>query len=82
MPNWYEIVVIYFAAAKIGATLVPFNPKYKAHEVNHILRNSEPRAAIVSEEFERNIGIKEALFLVPEIFTVRFHWGELPPIRT
>ncbi|MDR4946788.1 class I adenylate-forming enzyme family protein [Neobacillus cucumis] len=78
MPNWYEIVVIYFAAAKIGATLVPFNPKYKAHEVNHILRNSEPRAAIVSEEFERNIGIKEALFLVPEIFTVRFHWGELP----
>ena len=77
LPNWYETVVIFFAAAKIGATLVPFNPKYKSHEVNHILRNSEPRAAIVSEEFERNIGIKEALFTVPEIITVRFNWGGL-----
>jgi fatty-acyl-CoA synthase len=78
LPNWYETVVIFFAAAKIGATLVPFNPNYKAHEVNHILRNSEPKAAIVSEEFERNTGIKEALFMVPEIFTVRFNWGDLP----
>jgi fatty-acyl-CoA synthase len=78
VPNWYETVVIFFAAAKIGVTLVPFNPKYKAHEVNHILRNSEPRAAIVSEEFERNIGIKEVLLMVPDIITVRFNWGDLP----
>lgn len=78
LPNWYETVVIFFAIAKIGAILVPFNPKYKAHEVYHILRNSDPKVAIVSEEFDQNIGIKEALFYVPEIYTVRFHWGALP----
>ena len=71
VPNWYETIVIFFAAAKIGAVLVPFNPKYKAHEVSHILRNSEPKALIATEEFERNFGFKDALYFVPEIITVR-----------
>ncbi len=81
LPNWYETVVIFFAAAKIGAVLVPINPKYKAHEVNHILRNSEPKLIIVSEEFEKNIGLNEALFFVPEVITVRFNWQGLLSYR-
>ncbi len=77
LPNWYETVVIFFAVAKIGAILVPFNPKYKAHEVNHILKNSEPKVIIVSEEFNHNFGLKEVLFLVEEVITVRFCWEGL-----
>ncbi|MEH7120849.1 class I adenylate-forming enzyme family protein [Neobacillus vireti] len=80
VPNWYETIVIFFAAAKIGAVLVPFNPKYKAHEVSHILRNSEPKALITTEEFENNFGFNEALYFVPKIITVRSIWNNSPSI--
>ena len=71
LPNWYETAVIFFAVAKIGAILVPFNPKYKKLEVEFILKNSEPRILFASEEFEESIGFKEATILVPEIITVK-----------
>ncbi|MED1420350.1 class I adenylate-forming enzyme family protein [Bacillus smithii] len=78
LPNWYETVVIYFAIAKIGAVLVPFNPKYKSYEVEHILKNSEPKIVIASDEFERNFGFEKALIIVSEAITVRFHLGGFP----
>jgi acyl-CoA synthetase (AMP-forming)/AMP-acid ligase II len=72
LPNWYETAVLFFAIAKVGAVLVPFNPKYKSHEVEYILGNSKPKAVFVSEEFTRNIEIREALSLVPLIISVKF----------
>ncbi|PLS18623.1 long-chain acyl-CoA synthetase [Bacillus sp. M6-12] len=72
LPNWYETAVIFFAAAKIGAILVPFNPKYRSHEVEYILKNSEPKILIVSEEFDRNFGLNEAKKIVPSLISVRF----------
>ena len=71
LPNWYETAVIFFAVAKLGAILVPFNPKYKKFEVEFILKNSEPKILFASEEFEKSIGFKEAHILVPEIITVK-----------
>ena len=41
MPNIPEWVVAYFAIARIGAVLVPMNTRYKKHEVEYILNNSE-----------------------------------------
>ena len=41
MPNIPEWVVVYFAIARIGAVLVPMNTRYKKHEVEYILNNSE-----------------------------------------
>ncbi|CAH0212887.1 Long-chain-fatty-acid--CoA ligase [Peribacillus simplex] len=72
LPNWYETAVIFFAVAKIGAVLVPFNHKYRTHEVEYILKNSEPKALIVTEEFDQNFGIKEAQSIVPLLISVRF----------
>ena len=72
LPNWYETVVIFFAIGKIGAILVPFNPKYKSHEVEYILSNSEPKLLIATEEFEKNITFKRVIGLVPDAITVRF----------
>ncbi len=77
LPNWYETIVIYFAAAKIGAIIVPFNPKYKAYEIQHILMNSKPKLAFVTKEFDDNFGFKDALFIVPDMITVRFDWEGL-----
>lgn len=41
MPNTPEWVVSYFAIARIGAVVVPMNTRYKTHEVEYILGNSE-----------------------------------------
>jgi len=41
MPNIPEWVVAYFAIARIGAVVVPMNTRYKTHEVEYILNNSE-----------------------------------------
>ncbi|HZH58814.1 MAG TPA: class I adenylate-forming enzyme family protein [Metabacillus sp.] len=78
LPNLYETAIIYFAVAKLGAVLVPFNPKYKKHEVNFILKNSEPKILFATEGFEDNIGYKEVLFLVPEAITVKCKLDGLP----
>ena len=72
LPNWYETIVIFFAIGKIGAILVPFNPKYKSHEVEYILSNSEPKLLIAAEEFEKNITFKRVMALVSDAITVRF----------
>jgi acyl-CoA synthetase (AMP-forming)/AMP-acid ligase II len=71
LPNWHETVVLYFAAARLGAVLVPFNPKYRTHEVSHILQNSGSKLVFVCEEFE-NVDLEAVRPLVREIVTVRY----------
>ena len=71
LPNWHETVQLFFAIAKIGAVLVPFNPKYRLHEARHILQNSGSRIVFVSEEFEQ-VGFEAIQPLVEKIVTVRF----------
>ncbi|MCK4570666.1 AMP-binding protein, partial [Candidatus Bipolaricaulota bacterium] len=41
MPNLLEWVIAYYAIARIGAVVVPMNTRYKTHEVEYILNNSE-----------------------------------------
>ncbi|MEE8593445.1 MAG: AMP-binding protein [Candidatus Bipolaricaulota bacterium] len=41
MPNIPEWVVSYFAIARTGAVVVPMNTRYKTHEVEYILDDSE-----------------------------------------
>ncbi len=72
LPNWYETAVIYFAAAKIGAILVPINPLYKSHELEYILDNAAPVLLMASENLEKNLGFQQSLQWVKEAITVRF----------
>ncbi|RSL33569.1 long-chain fatty acid--CoA ligase [Salibacterium salarium] len=72
LPNWNETVVIFFAVAKIGATVVPFNSQYKSHEIEYILKNSEPRALFIKQDFDTNIGVALAQNLVEHVISVRF----------
>lgn len=71
LPNWHETVELFFAIAKVGAILVPFNPKYRAHEVQYILANSGAKVVFVSEEFEK-AGFEGATSLVETVVTVRY----------
>ena len=72
LPNWHETVIIYFAIAKLGAVLVPFNPKYRIHEAQHIIGDTSPALLFICEDFEQSIGIESISTMVEEIITVRF----------
>ncbi|HTP49974.1 MAG TPA: AMP-binding protein [Anaeromyxobacteraceae bacterium] len=39
-PNRFEWVVLQYAAARLGAILVNINPAYRAHELEHVLKQS------------------------------------------
>ncbi len=49
MPSWPEFVISMFAIAKLGAVLVPLNPKLTADDLRYTLRHSEAVAAITAE---------------------------------
>lgn len=49
LPNWPEFVIAMFAAAKLGAVIVPLNPKYTTPELQYMLRHSEAVACVSAE---------------------------------
>lgn len=49
LPAVPEFVVSMFAAAKLGALIVPLNPRLTAHELRYTLRHSEAVAAVTVE---------------------------------
>jgi fatty-acyl-CoA synthase len=52
LPNWPEFVVTVFAAAKLGAVIVPLNPKYTTPELQYMLRHSETVAVVTAENYD------------------------------
>ena len=53
LPNWPEFVVSMLAAAKLGAVIVPMNPKYTSPELQYMLRHSEAVACVTAESWNR-----------------------------
>ena len=52
LPNWPEYIVAMFAAAKLGAVIVPLNPRYTTPELQYMLRHSETVVVVTAENFE------------------------------
>ena len=52
MPAWPEFIISMFAVAKLGAILVPLNPRLTADDLRYTLRHSEAVAAITAETLE------------------------------
>ncbi len=52
LPNWPEFVISVFAAARLGAIIVPLNPGYTSRELQFMLRNSEATVVVAAERFE------------------------------
>jgi len=52
LPPCPEFAVALFAAAKIGAVVVPLNPRLPGPELRYLLRHSEAVAAVTIETFE------------------------------
>ena len=53
-PNMPEWVVLEYAAALAGLTLVTVNPSYQARELDYVLRQSRAAGLFVVEEFRGN----------------------------
>ncbi len=51
MPNYPEWVIGYFAIARVGAVVVPLNTRYKTHEVQYILEDSEATTLLMIDSF-------------------------------
>ena len=67
LPACPEFLVAVFAAAKLGAVLVPMNPRLTVPEVRYMLRHSEAVAAVTVERYHGTdfLHLFEELF-VPE----------------
>jgi fatty-acyl-CoA synthase len=53
LPNWPEFVVSALAAAKLGAIIVPLNPRFTSPELQYMLRHSETAVVVTAENWER-----------------------------
>jgi acyl-CoA synthetase len=53
LPNWMEAAVSFWAAAFLGAVVVPIVHFYGRKELSHILSTARPKAFITAEEFGR-----------------------------
>ena len=51
LPNWPEWVITLIASAKLGATVVPVNPKLNYHELKYQLRHAEATAVVTAERY-------------------------------
>jgi acyl-CoA synthetase (AMP-forming)/AMP-acid ligase II len=51
LPNWPEFVVSLFAVARLGAVIVPLNPRYTVPELQYMLRHSEATVVISAEDY-------------------------------
>lgn len=53
LPNWPEFIIAAFAAAKLGAVIVPLNPRFTTPELQYMLRHSETAVVVTAENWER-----------------------------
>jgi acyl-CoA synthetase len=51
LPNWVEAGIAFWAAAYVGAVVVPVVHFYGAKEVEYILRATEPDAVVTADRF-------------------------------
>ena len=51
LPNWPEWVITLVACAKLGATVVPVNPKLNYHELKYQLRHAEASVVVTAERY-------------------------------
>jgi fatty-acyl-CoA synthase len=67
MPNCLEWVYAYFAVAKVGAALVPVNTRFKTHEAEYVIGQSDSCTLILTDKFLNIDYMAMAAELCPEL---------------
>ncbi|MGQ9721823.1 MAG: class I adenylate-forming enzyme family protein [Candidatus Jordarchaeum sp.] len=70
--NWPEIILSYYASAKIGAVSVPVDSLYKSEEAKYIIENSGSKIIITSTDYYKEFveGIRPDLECVENIIVL------------
>lgn len=92
MPNWREAGITFWAAAYLGAVLVPIVHFYGAKEVGYILRTTDPAVVVTPDRFGHSdyLAVYEGLLAAAERDEPAPLWlvvgdtppSELPPAAT
>jgi acyl-CoA synthetase (AMP-forming)/AMP-acid ligase II len=51
LPNWIEWIVLEFAAARLGATVLGLNTRFRTEEMTHFLGAARPKMIVYPSEF-------------------------------
>ena len=51
LPNVVELVLVYLAAARIGAIVSPLPVQYREHELRQVMGVTEPRLFVTTRDF-------------------------------
>src|SRR5512136_169059 len=79
MPNCPQFVIGYFAALKLGAIVVAFNPLYAPREIEHQLNDCEAKVMITLSLFYRNVAEVRARTKLQHVI-VAYIRDCLPPV--
>jgi cyclohexanecarboxylate-CoA ligase len=77
LPNWNETIVLFLAAARLGAIVNPIPPTYRASELRFMLGLLESQVVVIPEVFrgfsyaEMLVGLRPDLPSVKHVFVVR-----------
>jgi acyl-CoA synthetase (AMP-forming)/AMP-acid ligase II/alkylhydroperoxidase family enzyme len=66
LPNWVEAGIAFWAAAYVGAVVVPVVHFYGGHEVEHILRVTRPSVVVTADQFGRSDYLATYESLLPD----------------
>jgi fatty-acyl-CoA synthase len=61
MTNAPECIEIIFAVCSIGAVVVPFNPRYRAAELAHVVENSNVKVIVVGKPPDDDVDLPQRL---------------------
>jgi cyclohexanecarboxylate-CoA ligase len=77
LPNWNEYIVLFLAAARLGAVVNPISPTYRASELRFMLGLLKSRVVVIPEVFrgfnhaEMLHGLRADLPAMEHVFVVR-----------
>ena len=67
LPNWPEWIVAFLAAARLGAIVVPVDPRLPFHELKYQLRHAEVSCAVMAERLDDMDNLETFEDLVAEL---------------
>src|SRR5690606_34221636 len=65
LPNCFEWVVSFCAAARIGAVTVPVNTRYKAEEAHYVIEQSDAKVLVMMHQMWRTDYYEVLVSLAP-----------------
>ncbi len=80
LPNCVEWALLWLACARIGAAVVPINTRYRAAEVEYVLRQSRAAMLVMADRFWATDFLSVLRSFLPEIDDERRR-GTLDPVR-